>query len=134
MNQQQSVPVQSDSSDIIAMIVEVVFGLFGILGMGWLYAGNFPIAIAVFIGFAIIIFLEAVAATATVGIAFCLIIPVNLAILVISGFRVRDYVRRVGASGSILYLILGFIVGSIVICGGIILLTGGLTALLGSLQ
>ena len=134
MNQQQNIPVQSDSSDTIATLVEFIFGVFGILGMGWLYAGNFPIAIGIFIGYAILIFIEAAITTATIGFALCIIIPFNLVILVISTLRVRDYVRRSGASGSILYLILGFIVGSMVICGGLALLTGGLAALGNNLQ
>jgi len=35
------------------MVLEIIFGIFGILGMGWLYAGNIPVAIAVFVGFLI---------------------------------------------------------------------------------
>ena len=134
MTQQHNVPVQPDSSDTIAMIIEIVFGLFGILGMGWLYAGNFPVAIGAFIGYAIVIFIETAVAGLTLGIALCIIIPINLAIIIISGIRARDYVRISGATGSIMYLILGFIVGVVVICGGITLLTGGLAALGGSLQ
>ena len=129
MTQQQNVPGQSDSSDTIAMVIEIVFGFFGILGMGWLYAGNFPIAIGAFIGYAIVIFIETAVAGLTLGFALCIIIPINLVIIVVSGIRARDYVRNSGASGSILYLVLGFIVGAVVICGGITLLTGGLSAL-----
>jgi len=55
----------SDSSDTIAMVVEIVFGFFGVLGMGWLYAGNFPIAIAAFVGYGILVFIEAAIVTGT---------------------------------------------------------------------
>ena len=129
MTQQQTAPVPADSSDTIAMVIEIIFGFFGILGMGWLYAGNFAVAIGAFLGYAIVVFIETAVAGLTLGIALCIIIPLNLAMVIISGIRVRDYVRLSGASGSILYLVLGFVVGAVVICGGITLLTGGLAAL-----
>jgi len=128
MTVQRRTPVQADSTDIITMIIEIVFGLFGILGMGWLYVGNFPVAVGAFIGFAIVVFIETAVAGLTLGIALCFIIPLNLAIAIISGIRARDYVRQTGATGSVLYVVGGFVVGAIVICGGIMLL-GGLASL-----
>ena len=119
----------SDSSDTIAMTLEIIFGFFGILGMGWLYAGNIPIAVVLFVGFLIVAFIEMAIATATLGVAACLIIPFNLAIAIISGLRARDHVRNTGTHGSIAYVILGIVVGVVVICGGLMLFFGGLAAL-----
>lgn len=119
----------SDSSDTIAMMLEIIFGIFGILGMGWLYAGNIPIAIAAFVVFLIVAFIEMAITTATLGIAACLILPVNLAIAVISGLRARDYVRNTGAQGSVLYVVIGIILGIVILCGGLMLFFGGLSAL-----
>lgn len=113
---------RSDSSDTIAMVVEILFGLFGILGMGWLYAGNIGISLLVFFGFAVVVFIETFVASITFGIAACVIIPLNIAIAVISGMRARDYVRNSGAKGSVVYLLIGLVVGGAVICGGIFLL------------
>ena len=120
----------SDSADAIAMVVEIIFGLFGVLGMGWLYAGNLPYAIAAFVGYGILVFIEVAIITATLGFAACVAIPLNIAIAVISGLRARDYVRNTGASGSLVVLLIGIIVGIAVICGGITLFFGGLAALL----
>ena len=119
----------SDSSDTIAMMLEIIFGFFGILGMGWLYAWNVPIAAVLFVGFLIVAFIEVAVATATLGIALCLIVPFNLAVAVISGLRARDHVRNTGAHGSIAYVVLGIVVGVVVICGGLMLFFGGLAAL-----
>jgi hypothetical protein len=119
----------SDSSDAIAMMLEIIFGFFGIMGMGWLYAGNILVAVIVFVGFLIVAFIEIAIAAATLGIAACLIVPFNLAVAVISGLRARDYVRNTGAHGSVVYVILGIILGVLVICGGIVLFFGGLAAL-----
>ena len=130
---QQSGNYRSDSSDTIAMVIEIIFGIFGILGMGWLYAGNIGISLLVFIGFAVVVFVEALVATATLGIAACIIVPLNIAVAVISGLRARDYVRNSGAKGSIVYLIIGIIIGGAVICGGLIAL-GVLGNLIGAVQ
>lgn len=119
----------SDSSDTIAMVLEIIFGVFGILGMGWLYAGNIPVAIIAFVGFLIVAFIEIAIATATLGIAACLILPVNLAIAVISGLKARDYVRNTGAHGSVVYVIIGIILGIVILCGGLVLFFGGLSIL-----
>jgi len=126
------VPSRSDSSDTIAMVLEIIFGIFGILGMGWLYAGNIAIAIAAFVGFIIVAFIELAIATATLGFAGCFILPFNIAVAVISGLKARDYVRNTGAHGSILYVIVAVVLGAIVLCGGLNLLFGGLSALVGS--
>lgn len=120
---------QSDSSDTIAMLVEIIFGFFGILGMGWLYAGNLTFAAIAFVGFIILVFIEMMIATATFGFALCLILPFNIIIAVISGLRVRDYVRNSGATGSVVYLAGGIILGSVIICGGGTLFFGGLAGL-----
>ena len=130
MNSDQMTPVRSDSSDTIAMIIEIVFGLFGILGMGWLYAGNLAMAIGAFIGFVILVFIELAIITVTAGLAVCLIAPLNLVITIVSGLRARDYVRSSGTRGSIVNLIIGIIAGVVVICGGITLFFGGLGALM----
>ena len=134
MTNEASKPISSDSSDTIALIIEIVFGFFGILGMGWLYAGNISIAVLAFVGFAILVFIEAAIATGTLGLALCLIIPFNLVIAAVSAFRVRDYVRNSGATGSILYLVLGIVIGSIIICGGLTVFFGGLAALGSAVQ
>ncbi len=123
---------RADSSDTIAMILEIVFGFFGIFGIGWLYAGNLPVAIAVFVGFLIIAVIEVFVITVTFGIAACFTVPFNLAVAIVSGLRARDYMRNTGKRGSLLYVVLAVVVGAAVICGSIIFL-GTVAGVLGSL-
>jgi len=106
-----------DSSDVIAMILEIIFGIFGALGMGWLYAGRILMAIGVFVGFLIIVLFEIflVTSTRSLGIAVCFS-PINLAIVVVSGIRARDYVRNTSARGSIVRVVL-----AMVMLGGVVL-------------
>lgn len=116
--QANNISSPADSSDTIAMILEIVFGFFGILGMGWLYAGNIPVAIGAFVGFLIVALIEIFIATITLGFAACFIVPFNLVIAIISGLRARDYMRNTGAPGSVLYVVIGVLAGAAAICGG----------------
>jgi len=112
-----------DSSDIIAMVVEVLFGLFGLLGVGWLYAGKFSTAMLMFLGFFVLVFIEAVALFSTIGLATCVIIPLNLAIAVISGVRCRDYVRNSDAQVRVINVILGLTLIGSFLCVGLSVLS-----------
>jgi hypothetical protein len=123
---------QADSTDTIAMIVEIVFGIFGAMGMGWLYAGNIPVGIAAFAGFLILLALELLGISITLGFAACLTIPLNIVIAVVSGIKARDYVRNSGAQGNVLYVVIGAIGGLIIACvalAAITLFLGGIGAL-----
>jgi hypothetical protein len=106
-----------DSTDTIAMVIEIVFGVFGLMGMGWLYVGNFLYAALIFIGFVILLTIEVVLITLTAGFCACVAFPLNLVIVIVSGLRVRDYVQRTGAKGSVLYVVIAAVVGFLLLCG-----------------
>lgn len=114
---------KSDSMDSIALVVEILFGLFGLLGIGWFYAGNMGIGALAFFGYFVLIGLESVVVVVTGGLAACLIVPVNLALIVVSGFKARDYVRNTGARGNILFPLIALGIAFLFACGLIVLLT-----------
>jgi hypothetical protein len=127
----------SDSTDTIAMIVEIVFGLFGMLGMGWIYAGAIGKGILIFVGYLFLLALEVGVSVATGGICACLAVPVSIAAWVISGMRVRDHVRRTRAQGSVLNVVIAAIIAVIVLClvsFGMVLLLSALGIGLGALS
>ncbi len=122
----------SDSTDTIAMIIEIVFGLFGLLGLGWLYVGNFVFSLAFLFGYWILLAIEGVIIAFSGGLCGCLFFPLNIVLIVVSGIKVRDHVRRTGASGSILYVIVALVLALLLLCvvGGIAVVAfGGLAAL-----
>jgi hypothetical protein len=102
------------------MILEIVFGLFGIMGMGWLYAGNILTAVLIFFGFMIFVLVEAALIALTGGLCSCLALPVNIGIVIFSALRARDYVRRTRARGSIVYVIVAGIIGLVLVAGLVI--------------
>lgn len=122
----------SDSSDSTALIIEIIFGVFGLLGMGWLYAGNWLVSIAVFLVFLVFVFIELTFGLETLGLLACILIPLNVSISVVSGLKVRDYVRNRQVKGSILRVVLGFVLGGAILFLGAGLLLFG-SALLGGL-
>lgn len=91
--------------------------------MGWLYVGNFVNAIIIFIGYWIFIGIETFLATITLGFSLCLSVPLHLVLIVVSGIKVRDYVHRTGAKGSVMYVIVATIIPFLLICVIIALLT-----------
>ncbi len=115
---------RADSTDTIAMIIEIVFGLFGMMGMGWIYMGNFLIGGGLFVGWLIVVLVAVLIPTTlsltVIGaVTWCCLAcmpPLNITVALISGIRLRDYVRNTGAKGSVLYLILAAVIGSILIC------------------
>lgn len=135
---QQQMRPRSDSTDTIAMIIEIVFGLFGILGVGWLYVGNFLVGGMLFIGWFLalgaVVLLLTVFSAVTLGLGSviaCCIPPVGIAIAFISGLRVRDHVRNTGARGNILFLIIPALIGCGVISFIAITIYGALGAVVG---
>lgn len=122
-------PPPPDNTDTVALILEIVFGLFGIMGMGWLYAGNILTAVLVFIGFMIFVLVEAALIALTGGICGCLALPVNIGIAVFSATRVREYVRRTRARGAILYVVIAGIIGLVLVVGLVVGLVMLLVAL-----
>ena len=128
----QPQPTPSDSTDVIALVIEIIFGFFGLLGMGWLYAGNFVNAILIFVGYWILVGGEVFLTTITGGICGCLVIPLNIVLVIVSGIKVRDYVRRTGAKGSVMYVIIATVLALLLMCGVVaiaVFALGGLGAL-----
>jgi len=96
----------ADSTDTIALIIEIVFGFFGVMGIGWMYIGKFIIGTILFIGFLAIVGVEIAISIPTGGVCACVFLPINIVLASISGLRLRDYVRRTHIKGSILYPII----------------------------
>ncbi len=127
----------SDSTDTIAMVIEIIFGLFGLLGMGWLYIGNFGIAILALVGYWILLGIEGVIITISGGLCGCLFFPLNIVLIIVSGIKTRDNVRRTGATGSILYVIVAVALAFLLLCGIAVIAVvafGGLATLSDSLS
>jgi len=97
---------ENDTTEIIAIIIEIIFGLVGALGMGWLYVSSFGMAVLIFIGYLIFCIFETYLIVSAWGLAgFCLA-PLNILAIAFSSYKLRDWIRETGASGNFLYIMI----------------------------
>lgn len=89
-----------ESAATTALVLEIVFGLFSLLGIGHVYTGRIGLGIVLLIGWWALSAIFVTVATATLGLAGCLVIPLYIAIPIISGIQARAYVKRTGSTGS----------------------------------
>ena len=78
-------------SKTTAIVLEIVFGIFGIFGIGWFYAGNKRAAAWWFFGMLVYLILQIFLFIATVTLASCVMYPLQLCILGVDVYRLNDY-------------------------------------------
>ena len=97
-----SEPVQPSRVDIaapkkdrsLAIVLEVVPGLFGLLGIGWIYSGFTSAGIAWLVGFLIWNIIALVICIFTVGVGCLCTLPVNLVVLVASVMALNSQIQN----------------------------------------
>lgn len=129
--------VDVETTGWIALVLEAIFGWFGILGVGQAYVGRLGLGIGLFFGWLILLFVLGVLSAATLGIMACLTVPVWVAGPVISGLLARRYALAYQVTGSwgraLAYGGIGCLGLILLICVGVVLVTavfGSIGALL----
>ena len=122
-------PLQDrENTAVISMIIEIIFGLTGALGMGWLYVGDFGKAALISSAYLVFCLFEAFFIVVSIGIAAFCFAPVNILVIAVSSIKLREHVRNTGATGNFLYLIIAFIfviaLVVVVVAASILILTG----------
>lgn len=77
-----------------AILLEVIPGLFGILGIGWIYAGRVNVGVPVLIGGLLFAFLLAVVVILTMGCGVVLAFPIWLVAMGLSAFLLNQEMNR----------------------------------------
>lgn len=75
----------------LAMILEIVGGMFGLYGLGWLYAGNTNNGLIILIGGIAWDIFAAVMVSITVGICAIVTIPVAITVIILSSTSLKKY-------------------------------------------
>jgi hypothetical protein len=78
----------------IALILEILPGLFGILGIGWIYAGNTTAGLGWLIGFLIWDVIAVTIAIFTLGIGILCTFPINILCIVLSVVSLNSFTKR----------------------------------------
>jgi hypothetical protein len=89
-------PARPAKDRSVALILEILPGLFGLLGFGWIYAGNLGVGLAWLVGMLIWTGIAAVIAIFSVGISLICTLPVSIAMIVISAVTLNNYTRKKG--------------------------------------
>jgi hypothetical protein len=77
----------------LAIVLEVVPGLFGLLGIGWIYSGFTSAGIAWLVGFLIWNIIALVICIFTVGVGCLCTLPVNLVVLIASVMALNSQIQ-----------------------------------------
>ena len=83
-----------------ALILEIVFGLFSLFGIGHVYSGRLGLGVALMLGWWAYIAIAGFLSTLTGGLAGCVFIPIYIAAPIVSGIQASAYVKKTHATGS----------------------------------
>jgi TM2 domain-containing membrane protein YozV len=87
-------PARPAKDRSIALILEILPGLFGFLGFGWIYSGNTSTGILWLVLFLIWAVIALIISVVTGGIGLICILPVNIACIVASAVSLNNYTRK----------------------------------------
>ena len=87
-------PARPPKDRSIALILEILPGLFGFLGVGWIYAGETTRGVTWLVGFLIYVIISAIIIAITAGIGACFTLPINLALITVSAITLNKYMKE----------------------------------------
>ncbi len=76
---------------IIAALIEIIGGYFGLLGLGWMYGGDFFRGILLLVGYWIFLALVAALISFSLGCLGFIFAPIYIAVPIISGIKVYQF-------------------------------------------
>jgi hypothetical protein len=96
----QPLPADVQGASTTAMLLEIIFGFFGLLGVGHAYAGRLLLGGLLMLGWWAFIGMGGFIISISFGIAGCVLGPLFIAGPIISGIQARTYVQREYRTGS----------------------------------
>jgi hypothetical protein len=78
----------------IALILEILPGLFGFLGIGWIYSGNTSNGLLWLIGFLLWTIIATVISVLTGGIGVICWLPISIGAIVLSAVNLNSYTKQ----------------------------------------
>ncbi|MBO9347412.1 MAG: hypothetical protein J7467_04105 [Chloroflexus sp.] len=91
---------ETEGASTTALWLEIVFGLFSLLGIGHVYTGRIWLGIALLIAWWVYDVIAITLSLFTLGFASCLFLPIYIAVPIISGIQARTYLRQTGGKGD----------------------------------
>lgn len=86
-------PVTAPKSKATALILEILPGLFGFLGFGWIYAGETQRGIMILIGYIVFAIVSVITITLTVGFGCLICLPLLWGAIAYSAYKLNLYTK-----------------------------------------
>lgn len=83
-----------------ALWLEIIFGIFSLLGVGHVYSGRTLLGILLMIGWWVYIVVAGIISTITLGFGACVFVPIYIAVPIISGIQARMYTQKTTGKGN----------------------------------
>lgn len=91
---------ETEGAATTALWLEIIFGIFSLLGIGHVYSGRTLLGIALMVGWWFYIAVAGIISVVTLGLGACVFIPIYFAVPIISGIQARTYTQKIGGKGS----------------------------------
>jgi TM2 domain-containing membrane protein YozV len=78
----------------LALVLEIIFGLFGLLGIGWIYAGNLGTGLVFMFVYLGLAFTFIIADVVTSGVCCLVTAPIQLIIVLLSIVMLNGYINK----------------------------------------
>jgi hypothetical protein len=91
---------ETEGAATTALWLEIIFGIFSLLGIGHVYSGRTLLGIILMVGWWIYITVAVFLSTITLGFGACLFVPIYFAVPIISGIQARTYIQKSNGKGS----------------------------------
>jgi len=96
----RQVSPETEGAATTSLWLEIIFGIFSLLGIGHVYSGRTLLGIAMMVGWWIYIAFAGFISVVTLGFGACLFVPIYFAVPIISGIQARTYTQKVGGKGN----------------------------------
>ena len=118
----QPLPHEVQAASTTSLILEAVFGLSGILGLGHMYSGRVARGIGLMVFWWIYIAIAVFLSSITAGLAAFLLGPIYVAFPLLSGVNASAYVKKTQATVSWTPVLIGGVGGCLLLLAFICLL------------
>ena len=96
----KQVPPETEGAATTSLWLEIIFGIFSLLGIGHVYSGRTLLGILLMVGWWVYIVVAGFLSTITLGIGACVFVPIYLAVPIISGIQARTYTLKTNGKGN----------------------------------
>jgi hypothetical protein len=84
----------SNNKSMVAAIIELIGGYFGLLGLGWVYGGDLGRGLLILIGYFILLGIGGTLTTLSFGLLGLIFVPLYIVAPIISAIKVYQFVNE----------------------------------------